>query len=120
MMIYLDDNRADKALASLLAKRGHRVVLPRDVGNHAAKDPVHFAYAIQQQLALLTADRDDFRQLHNLILVAGGKHPGLLFVAYDNDPTRDMMPKHIVSAVNKVQRSGLILENQIVVLNHWR
>jgi hypothetical protein len=31
-----------------------------------------------------------------------------------------MKPKHIIAAIAKLEKSGLALENQLVVLNHWR
>jgi hypothetical protein len=44
----------------------------------------------------------------------------ILVVLYDNDPTRDMKPKHIVAAVGKLERSGISCVSEIVVLNQWR
>jgi hypothetical protein len=37
-----------------------------------------------------------------------------------NDPNRDMKPKHIVGALGKLERSGLALGDDFIVLNHWR
>jgi hypothetical protein len=31
-----------------------------------------------------------------------------------------MVPKHIVAALHKLEKSGLSLVNQLIVLNHWR
>src|SRR4051794_3326075 len=99
MRIYLDDNLASRLLATLLQKAGHEVVRPADVGLGGRSDPVHLEHAIADGLVMLTRDRDDFRELHQLILTANGSHPGLLVVRYDNDPTRDMKPKDIVTAI---------------------
>ena len=41
-------------------------------------------------------------------------------VRYDNNARRDMRPKHIVSAVGKLERSGMVLVNELVILNQWR
>ena len=74
MNLYLDDNFSDKLLATLLVKAGHKVVRPAEAGLTGAKDARHLEYAIREGLAVLTADRGDFRDLHQLILTAAGTH----------------------------------------------
>lgn len=120
MNIYLDDNRADKRLMELLTKAGHTVVRPTDVGLAGASDARHFKHAIRAGLVVLTADPVDYAELHELILESGGSHSGILAIHYQNDAKRDMRPKHIATAVNKFERSGLSITNQTIVLNHWR
>src|SRR5258708_4649754 len=120
MNICIDDNLAEQTLANLLQKAGHTAVRPVDANLTGASDPRHWEYAITKQLVILTRDRVDFRELHQLILASGGTHPGLLVVRYDNDPTRDMRPKHIVTAIGKLERSGVSVAGDVVVLNGWR
>jgi predicted nuclease of predicted toxin-antitoxin system len=120
MNIYLDDNRTDRSLAGLLRKVGHRVVIPGDVGLSGRSDACHLEHAIRNRLVMLTADRRDFKDLHELVLTSGGSHPGILVVRFDNDPKRDMKSKHIVAAIGKLERSGVAIVNQTVVLNQWR
>ena len=120
MKIYLDDNLTGRTLAALLMNAGHTVVQPTAAGLAGASDARHLEYAIRNGLAVLTRDRDDFRELHQLVLTAGGGHPGILVVRFDNDPTRDMKPKHIVAAIGKLVRSGTPVVNQFIVLNQWR
>lgn len=120
MNLYVDDNRADPALAAFLRKAGHAVVRPADVGIAGASDARHLEHAIRNGLVVLTADRDDFWELHHLVQTSGGNHPGILVVRYDNDPKHDMKPNHIVAAIGKLEASGIALVNQVVVLNHWR
>ena len=119
-MIYLDDNRAGRFLAGLLRKDGHAVVCPGDVGLAGASDALHLEYAIRTGLTTLTADSTDFRELHQLVETSGGGHPGILVVRFDNDPKRDMKPRHIAVAVRKLERSGTSSVNQVVILNQWR
>jgi predicted nuclease of predicted toxin-antitoxin system len=120
MNLYLDDNVTAKALAAMLTKAGHTVVRPADVGLIGESDARHLKYAIENSLISLTSDRHDFRDLHHLIAAAGGRHPGIMVIRFDNDPTRDMRAKHIVSAVGKLQRSGFVMPNELVTLDHWR
>ncbi len=120
MRIYLDDNRTDKSLFGLLRKAGHTVELPRTAGLSGRSDACHLEYAIRSDLVVLTADSRDFSDLHRLVVTAGGRHPGILVVRYENNPKRDLKPKHIVAAVNKLENSGAAWLNDVVVLNHWR
>jgi predicted nuclease of predicted toxin-antitoxin system len=120
MKIYLDDNLTDRTLAALLTKAGRMVVQPAAAGLAGASDPRRPEYAIRQGLTVLTSDCDDFRELHQLVLTAGGSHPGILVVRFENNPARDMKPKHIVAAIGKLIRSGSPVTNQFIVLNQWR
>ncbi len=90
MNLYLDDNRSGDELAALLVKAGHQVVRPAEVSLAGASDARHLEYAIRTNLAVLTADRIDFWELHDLILTAAGSHHGILVVRFDNDAKRDM------------------------------
>jgi hypothetical protein len=85
-----------------------------------ASDPVQLEFAIRERLVVLTADSDDFTELHKLIMTAGGEHRGIMIVRYDNASRNDMKPKHVAGAVTKVEKSALDLTNQLIVLNQWR
>jgi hypothetical protein len=69
---------------------------------------------------VLTNDRYDFEDLHDLVLAVGGSHPGILLVRFDNDARRDMQAKHIAVAVSKLEKSGMATTDQVIVLNQWR
>jgi hypothetical protein len=120
MTLYLDDDSTDAVLVRLLVADGHLVVLPADVGLSGKKDPVHVMEAIRTNRVLLTHNYDDFNLLHQLILLVGGHHPGILAVRRDNDPTRDMRPRHIVRAIRNLAAAGAPVADQVNVLNHWR
>ena len=120
MKIYLDDSLADKSLLGLLRKNGHTVARPFDYGLVGASDARHLERTIREDLTTLTADRDDFGELHQLILTSGGGHPGIFVVRFENDPKKDMKPKHIAAAIAKLEKSGISVKNDLVVLNHWR
>ena len=120
MNLYFDDNLLDKALVAMLQKAGHHVVLPKDVNLTSASDARHLEHAIGAGLVLMTKDSEDFEDLHQLVLTCGGRHFGIIVVRFDNDPRKDMKPKHIVAAIAKLESSGLTLDNQFVILNHWR
>jgi hypothetical protein len=58
--------------------------------------------------------------MHTLIIQAQGKHPGILVVRRDNDPSRDLTTKGIVAAIRKLEAASAPIENEYIVLNHWR
>jgi hypothetical protein len=120
MRLYLDDNMANSVLIGLLRKAGHGVEGPADAGLAGDSDARHFEHAIRAGLVLLTADRVDFWDLHAVVVAAGGTHPGILVVRYENDPRRDMKPKHVAAAVTRLERSGTAVASQVVILNPWR
>lgn len=93
---------------------------PADLGTSGAPDPAHLIRAIQEGRVLLTRNARDFRLLHDLNRTSGGRHPGILLVHFENDPTRDRTPKAITTAISNLESSGIPIENKVHVLNHWR
>jgi hypothetical protein len=69
---------------------------------------------------LLTRNHDDLEDLHLLVQVTGGKHPGLLVVRLDNDPSRDMKDRDIVRALTNLEQAGVPIANELHMLAHWR
>jgi len=120
MNLYLDDNTAGALLVRLLRRAGHSVMTPPDASLSGVSDVRHLEFAIRSNRRILTRDRGDFRDLHQLLATSGGQHWGILLVCYENDPKRDMTERQITAAVTKLERSGLDLTNQAIVLNQWR
>ena len=63
-----------------LRAQGHDPVLATGVGLLSATDARVFIAAITQALPVLTRDSEDFTDLHDLIMAAGGHHSGVLVV----------------------------------------
>ena len=120
MTLYLDDDFAWPLLAKLLRNAGHDVQLPSDIGMSGSEDPVHLTRAIQHRRVFLTKNHKDFLVLHDLLMAAQGKHPGILVVRQENNPARDLTPKGIVAAIRKLEAAGVPIANEYIVLNHWR
>jgi hypothetical protein len=55
----------------------------------------------------------DFWILHNLIKQAQGHHAGIFVVGQDNDPTRDLTAKGIVSAIRKLEKAGVSIQDEV-------
>jgi predicted nuclease of predicted toxin-antitoxin system len=120
MRLLLDENMSDPRLAARLRAQAHHPVLTGDVGLLSAADARVLIWAIVQAVPVLTRDYEDFTDLHDLIMAAGGHHPGLLVVRFDNDPRNNLTDRAIVTAINKLESSGLPIPDRIHVLNQWR
>jgi predicted nuclease of predicted toxin-antitoxin system len=120
MNLYVDDDSIRVHLIRLLVGDGHDVVVPADLGLGGEDDSVHFRHAIRADRVLLTHNHKDFNNLHELVIEAGGHHPGILVVRRDNDPTRDLTPKGITRAIRNLSRAAAPIVDGIHVLNQWR
>ena len=120
MKLYVDEDSVHGLLVRLLQRAGHDVEAPSDVGLMGRSDAVNLRYSISSRRSLLTANHDDFRELHQLILQAGGTHPGLLVIRRDNDRRRDPTPRGIVTAISNLLAAGIPIENEFIILNNWR
>jgi predicted nuclease of predicted toxin-antitoxin system len=120
MRLYLDDDSVSGILVRLLVNAGHDVQVPADVGLSGADDPIHLTHTARDGRVLVSGNHDDFRNLHNLVVQTGGGHPGILIVRRDNDPRRDMSPRGIAHAIEKLLASNVPIANQFIILNQWR
>jgi predicted nuclease of predicted toxin-antitoxin system len=120
MRFLLDENLCDRRRASRLQAQGHDPVLAIDVGLISVADPRVLICAIVQALPVVTRDHDDFEELHDLLMAAGGHHPGILVVRFDADPHNNMTDRGIATAITKLESSGVLIHDHIHVLNHWR
>jgi len=120
MKLYLDDDIAQTLLVRLLRQAGHDVVTPADLGLAGQSDPIHLLQAMREQRAILSHNYDDFRILHEILMEGKGHHPGILIVRKDNNPSRDLKPSGIVRALRNLQSAGVSINDQYIILNHWR
>ena len=120
MNLYVDEDSVHGLLVRLLQRTGHDIEVPSDVGLVGRSDPIHLRYSISAGRTLLSANHDDFEELHDLVRQAGGTHPGILIVRRDNDRRRDLTPRGIVNAISHLLDAGVPVENEFIVLNQWR
>ena len=113
---YLDDCAYAKDLVRLLEAAGHLVTTPRQAGITGREDEVHFRYAADNSLILLTKNPDDFLDLH----AKNAQHAGILLVYQDNDPDRDMSHQDIVRALANLEQAGVAFPGNCHILNAWR
>jgi predicted nuclease of predicted toxin-antitoxin system len=120
MRFLLDENMSSPRLASRLQAQGHDPILAGDVGLLSVTDARVLIWAIAQTLPVLTRDSEDFEDLHDLVMSAGGHHPGILVVRFDNDPRHNLTDRGIAGAINRLESSGVLIPDRIHVLNQWR
>ena len=120
MRILIDENMVSHRLAARLQGAGHDIILANDVGLLSVSDAYVLTWAVGQGRCVLTRDHGDFADLHGLILACGGHHPGILLVRFDNDPRHNLTDRGVVTAVGNLQASGVMIPDQLHVLNHWR
>lgn len=121
--LYLDDCSNSDLLADLLQQAGHAVARPTDpdVGLDGEDDDVHFTYACEHNLTIVTKNPADFLPFHE---ASQPNHPGILGVYQDNDPSRDMSDAEIVRAIANLEaampQGGEPIAGHFHVLNEWR
>ena len=120
MRLLLDENMSDRRLAARLRAQGHDLTLAADVGLLSASDARVLIFSIAQALPVLTQDSDDFEDLHDLVIAAGGHHAGILIVRFDNDPRHNLTDRGIATAISKLESSAVPIRDRIHVLNQWR
>jgi hypothetical protein len=118
--LYLDDCADANDLVTLLRQAGHLVRTPRSEGTIGATDPAHLAHAASVGSTVITRNPKHFRRLHQEWQTRGQSPPGILLVCEDNVRGKDMEPADIVHAINRLLTSGVPIDNELHVLNHWR
>lgn len=120
MQLYLDEDSLHGQVVQRLRDAGHDVDTAALAGLLGDTDPRQFVYAVENGLAFMTRNHDDFLELHDVVVATDGTHPGIIVVRHDNDPTRDMSARGIVTALKNLELSGVPLENGFHILNQWR
>ncbi len=89
------DEQFPKAVSQLLRDMGHDILTVQEAGNAnlGVPDEDVFAFAISDERAVITLNRQDFIKLHR----ANSKHFGI--VVCTNDPNRPQMAHRIDQAI---------------------
>jgi hypothetical protein len=117
LRLYLDDCADDSELREVLRSTPylHEVVTPAEAGLLGADDDLHFAFAVEHDLILITKHPADFIQLHG----TSPDHPGIFLIYQDNRPA-DMQPADIARAIQNLVDAGVPLRGTVHELNRWR
>jgi predicted nuclease of predicted toxin-antitoxin system len=120
MRLYLDEDIGSRHLGQVLRKKGHDVVLPSEAGQLGHSDIYRFGYAVERDRVFITGNHRDFQDLHDLVMLCRGSHPGIFSIRKDNDLRRDMKANHIVTAIKNVSDVMASFREHLVCLNDWR
>ena len=120
LKLYVDDSLDADVLAARCRKAGHSLISPRAVGLSGVNDAVHLRFAVEQKVPILTADRDDFRELHELVLAVNGHHTGILLVRRGRKRREQMSAARVVRALTRLEAAGINLHNRWIILNQWQ
>lgn len=82
--LFLDEN-VDILVAKILRAKGYKVVTTDEVNRKGKTDPEQLKFAVENELAIATMNRDDFASLANEYFYSGRRHFGI-FVIGDNSP----------------------------------
>ena len=118
LRLYLDECISSRVLQELLVAAGHDVVGPTDIDPSlvGASDEEQLLFANHARRAILTANPQDFKRLHN----RGISHWGIISVYQDGNAEKDMRWSDIVNALENLEVTGLNLKETFVVLNKYR
>ena len=114
MRLYLDEDIASRHLIQALRKAGHDVATPMEVGLLGESDTLQMTEAVRDNRVCLTRNHHDFENLHNLVTLCGGSHPGILTVRMDDDRRRDMKPGQISAAIDNVTAVFASMRDHVV------
>lgn len=120
MRLYLDEDIASRYLIQALAKAGHDVTSPMDVNLMGESDTLQLTHAVRDGRVCVTKNHRDFKQLHDLVILSGGSHPGVFTIRSDNDRPREIKPGQIVNAIDNVLKILSSVRDHVICLNEWR
>lgn len=120
MRLYLDEDIASRELTRALATSGHDVATPGDAQLLGRSDTLQLTRAVRSDRICITMNAYDFEDLHDLILLCGGSHPGILTARNENNRKRDMKSGSIVRAIENLSAVIASVRNHVICLNDWR
>lgn len=110
---FLVDENLPRSLAPDMRSAGYVAQHVYDVGMQGAKDPVVYAYAQAQRMAIITGDKD-----FSNIRVYPPPHAGLIIVEVPDTMLPDTRKRIILRQLATLQ--GQTLENALVIIEAGR
>ena len=120
MRILIDENMSSPRLAAAMLAAGHDVEFSTAGGRKSQSDARVMTDAIGQGRLVLTRDYEDYADLHDLVIASGGRHPGILIIRFDDEPSRNLSHRAICTALANLASAGMPIDSQVHVLNQWR
>jgi len=118
--LHLDECLDSDLLVKHLTGDGHTVETPRTARLIGRSDADQLTYATSAGRIIITQNVDDFVDLFDRWQAEARMHEGILLIYHDANGRKKMTPADIVRAVRNFLASGIAIQNEIYVLNHWR
>lgn len=115
LRLLVDEDTQAHLLVELLRADGHDVLTVSEASLTAKPDLRVLNFARCEQRVLLTRNCDDFLILHE----ANPVHAGILAIYQDATPRKTMNYTTIVRTIANLESTGLLLQGQFIVLNHY-
>lgn len=115
LCLLVDEDTQARLLVEMLRADGHDVLTVGEASLTAKPDRTVLNFARAERRVLLTRNCSDFFILHE----ADPAHPGILAVYQDAVPRKGMAYAAIVSAIANLESTGLLLQEQFIVLNEY-
>lgn len=113
LKLYLNENLSWR-IARALREYGYDVVSSYEAGINEEEDPPQFAFAVEQERAVVTNNFADFAALHNEYLNKKTKHFGVVFTTKCSIPVLIQRLRKLLENVSQDQ-----IINQIRWLNEF-
>lgn len=104
VQLYLDED-VDPDLALALRARNVEVVSALELGRRQIEDAEHLAYAVSQQRAVLTHNRDDFLELAITCFAEAREHFGIVIAP--QYPLSELLRRTLYLIATETQESLL-------------
>jgi predicted nuclease of predicted toxin-antitoxin system len=78
LRLYFDHDSSNEAMIRELERRGHQCLSSRDAGMDRDPDPEQLAFATREGRVIVTANRNDFKRLHEELVRNGSHHAGII------------------------------------------
>ncbi|MDT5123283.1 MAG: hypothetical protein QOC96_2765 [Acidobacteriota bacterium] len=108
--LYLDED-VNPLVAGLVRARGFVAQTTQETGRTRTGDAAQLAYAVSQQRAMLTHNRDDFARLTQEYFAAGRKHFGIIIAV--RRPPQELVLR-LMTILN--QTTADEMEDQIIYI----
>ncbi|MDF5708836.1 MAG: DUF5615 family PIN-like protein [Nostoc sp. S4] len=113
--LLIDEDAMDRRLVGALRARGVDVTTVGELSTTGLSDEEQLAIATEQQRVFYTFNVGDFCQLHNLYMIQGRTHSGIIISSQDYSVGEQMRQILKLMAI----RSAKEMDNQLVFLSTY-
>jgi len=113
--LLIDEDAMDRRLVAALRARGIDVITVGELSTTGLSDEEQLAIATEQQRVFYTFNVGDFCQLHNLYMIEGQTHSGIIVSSQDYSVGEQMRRVLKLMAIKSAKQ----MENQLIFLSSY-